>query len=487
MNTGDALLADIRANPDDVGLRRIYADWLEDHGDSARAEFIRVQLDLAALDEWDEARPALMQREQELLAAHRDLWLAGLPTTQGVFFEAGFPERWWLDGPRFIAYGPRIAAHTPIVCLSLTQLREDAVAQAVGQFSLLDTVRYLSLESSQLSEWNLIKWLQYRSFSELCGLSLSLLLLNGAALSALLRHPASLRLEHLDLSFSGLYGTDLENLAQAPTLGRLRSLKLDGNHLGNLEMDFLAAASHWSELEELRLRSGEMSVAGLRSLARAPFLSRLRRLDLSFNPLGGECEPFFRQAPLDCLTDLELSGLQLNWEGVQALVRSGCWGQLQVLDLSNNQLNRRDLQTLAEATHVPPLRQLRLNRIGLGREEARTLATWPGLRMLRVLHLEGNSLDAHALRALLFSPHWGPIRQLNLSRNPVGYLGAQVLARWPGLANLSSLWLDSCELDDAAALVLLEALPPGRELRLGDNPFSANIQEAFQARGHRLW
>jgi uncharacterized protein (TIGR02996 family) len=38
-----AFLADIQANPDDDRPRLVFADWLEDHGDPARAEFIRVQ------------------------------------------------------------------------------------------------------------------------------------------------------------------------------------------------------------------------------------------------------------------------------------------------------------------------------------------------------------------------------------------------------------------------------------------------------------
>jgi uncharacterized protein (TIGR02996 family) len=43
----DALLAAILAEPDDDGPRLVYADWLEEHGEPARAEFVRVQLALA--------------------------------------------------------------------------------------------------------------------------------------------------------------------------------------------------------------------------------------------------------------------------------------------------------------------------------------------------------------------------------------------------------------------------------------------------------
>lgn len=47
MTTGDALLQAILDEPDADDLRLIYADWLEDHGEEERAEFIRVQCELA--------------------------------------------------------------------------------------------------------------------------------------------------------------------------------------------------------------------------------------------------------------------------------------------------------------------------------------------------------------------------------------------------------------------------------------------------------
>src|SRR4051812_5383520 len=42
MSRADALLAAIAEAPDDDAPRLVYADWLEEHGDDARAEFIRV-------------------------------------------------------------------------------------------------------------------------------------------------------------------------------------------------------------------------------------------------------------------------------------------------------------------------------------------------------------------------------------------------------------------------------------------------------------
>src|SRR5262249_58171476 len=67
----DAFLRDIIADPDDDGLRLIYADWLDDHGDPERAEFIRVQCRLAQIEDLDAERLELEDRAEELLAKNQ--------------------------------------------------------------------------------------------------------------------------------------------------------------------------------------------------------------------------------------------------------------------------------------------------------------------------------------------------------------------------------------------------------------------------------
>lgn len=49
-----ALLRTILDSPDDDAPRRVYSDWLQEHGELDRAEFIRVQCELARIGpEWD--------------------------------------------------------------------------------------------------------------------------------------------------------------------------------------------------------------------------------------------------------------------------------------------------------------------------------------------------------------------------------------------------------------------------------------------------
>ena len=63
MDPSGGLLADIAENPDDDTPRLVFADWHEENGDPARAEFIRVQLALASADEWAEGREELLWRQ----------------------------------------------------------------------------------------------------------------------------------------------------------------------------------------------------------------------------------------------------------------------------------------------------------------------------------------------------------------------------------------------------------------------------------------
>jgi uncharacterized protein (TIGR02996 family) len=73
--TRDDLLQAIIDDPDDDALRLAFADWLEDHDELERAEFIRVQIELAKLPNVHSRRPELEQRETELLARNESEWV----------------------------------------------------------------------------------------------------------------------------------------------------------------------------------------------------------------------------------------------------------------------------------------------------------------------------------------------------------------------------------------------------------------------------
>src|SRR5262245_27737496 len=78
MSPEGGFLQAIVADPDDDTPRLVYADWLEDHGQPERAEFIRAQIELARLGEGDPRRDALEARAGELEKAHSARWLQPL-------------------------------------------------------------------------------------------------------------------------------------------------------------------------------------------------------------------------------------------------------------------------------------------------------------------------------------------------------------------------------------------------------------------------
>lgn len=109
----------ILENPDDEGPRLIYADWLDENGENGRAEFIRVQVELALMAKphsrgafWtldvmrealrdDEREIALRRRERELLEEHGFDWFGEFAGRAGLDKGRG-PDR---DGWRYRLLG----------------------------------------------------------------------------------------------------------------------------------------------------------------------------------------------------------------------------------------------------------------------------------------------------------------------------------------------------------------------------------------------
>jgi uncharacterized protein (TIGR02996 family) len=128
----DGFLAAILEHPDDDLARLVYADWLEERGASARAEFIRIQVELAAQTATGPRRRALKDREARLEDEHHRLWRAGLPRLPGMSWRAfhrGFPadvevRRWREFAPHF----EELFRAAPVQFLRIAGIEPDAFA-----------------------------------------------------------------------------------------------------------------------------------------------------------------------------------------------------------------------------------------------------------------------------------------------------------------------------------------------------------------------
>jgi uncharacterized protein (TIGR02996 family) len=75
MDDERAFFGAIRAAPADPVPRLVYADWLEEHGDADRAEYLRLRTESAGLPSGDPTAARLRRRERALVEGALGHWL----------------------------------------------------------------------------------------------------------------------------------------------------------------------------------------------------------------------------------------------------------------------------------------------------------------------------------------------------------------------------------------------------------------------------
>ena len=360
-----AFLAAIQAAPHDDAPRLVYADWLEEHGDSSRAEFIRLQCELAELHKtWklpaaqSRRRNALTKREQKLLAAHQSRWLEPLASIADRIDEAEF-ERGFLKKLRLTGIGVRddhLAALQSVPELEDLGLDESGVTDT-GMVHLKALLRlsHLTLSGTQVTVAGLkplrgLKHLvlvyhggwgnlpnadleRFKAARNRHFLSLPAAARRTEALRAVRILAATIDSDGPDvvrgISFSQSWTTDadLVYLQEFPEveylnfyedsavtsagLEYLKGLKnLKHLCLGRSGVTSAERLRHLTGLEDLDLSS--LPDLELDSLTHLGALKRLRKLNLSFGEFGDAVIPYLVQ-----LTSLE--ELELVWnDGTEA-------------------------------------------------------------------------------------------------------------------------------------------------------------------------
>ncbi|HEV3255639.1 MAG TPA: TIGR02996 domain-containing protein [Gemmataceae bacterium] len=293
-------LRDIIDHPDDDAPRLIYADWLDDHGRPERAEFIRVQCELARLPSGAPLRGALQAREAELLKAHERSWVpadrlalffewrrgfvtALKPCARGIF--AGE------DSLKVLAEFPFTEELEFSFCMGDEEFQYMPDLPILRAFGIGGNVRVTAASLARIGRWRTLRRLRLNgdevtdnalshlaALVELRDLDLSYSEVTDAGLPRLAPLTA---LESLDLSETGVTGSGLDALRALP---RLRRLNLSNTRVWDHGIDGLVGCR---SLEELRLESHYQD-RPLRDVDLAPLerLPALRILDL-----GWWCEP----------------------------------------------------------------------------------------------------------------------------------------------------------------------------------------------------
>jgi uncharacterized protein (TIGR02996 family) len=247
-----AFLEAILDDPDDEGLRLIFADWLEEQG-QPRGEFIRTQCTLAGLPADDRRRRSLEARERQLLARHRDEWLGPLRSLAYLWgFRRGFAEEVTLPAKVFLDHADTFFRSTPVLLARL--LNSASRLGELAESPYLARLTALHLTDNQIGNADLMT------------------LLDAADLG---------RLATLRLGNNGLGDAGIQALAECPRLTGLRTLNLQKNSIGNAGAYALAMSPHLAGLTALYLGDNQIGPAGAQALAESPYLRRLETLELA--------------------------------------------------------------------------------------------------------------------------------------------------------------------------------------------------------------
>jgi uncharacterized protein (TIGR02996 family) len=323
MNEREALLRAVCENPDDDTPRLVFADWLQENGDEERAEFIRVQLEIAGLPDGKKKQKRLA-REKELLDAHRDEWAEALKPyfayyyggiyahhyAPPVVFRRGFVETIAMDVATFGSRGEEVFALAPIRGLRI----QDAQAlDDLAKSKNLLRLHTLDLRGAVLSTDGSDSPVLFRS-KFLANLKTLIargyddnghLETNGLRALAGSKHLTALAC--LDIGNNWLFGGYNSKQQEAAcrkllwklgeNMPALRELKLHGMGLHDEDVAGLDAEKWVKRLRILDLSGNRLAKAGCRALCASKNLKQLERLDVSdteshdeelgtFEPLG---------------------------------------------------------------------------------------------------------------------------------------------------------------------------------------------------------
>lgn len=405
MTDREALYRAILDSPDDDTLRVIYADALEEEGDPRRAAFIRAQVELARVPEYDPAWVRTRYHDREKLGGRWALELPQLPDGLDWArepFRRGFPANVEArDAAAFAAHAGDLFAQFPVESVELAVARlaeagEFAAGEWASRLVRLSVAQGLSAQAAR-------RLLGSAHYERLRELHIGAQLTTAETARSIVRSRVFRQLTSLSCRDDRAGGrtlvSELTQLADPP---RLRVLDLSGNRLTAEQLGRLAGAPALSAVEELDLSDNNLRAAGVRAVA---------------------------GANLPHLRCLRLLRTQPETGGVEALASSALSGELRSLTLGGNNLPPVAAAILGSSSRASNLRVLDLRENRLGDAGAAALAASPHLANLVHLDLATNLVEDDGADALAGSPHLGGLIYLDLHGNVISPPAAARLNR----------------------------------------------------------
>lgn len=432
--SASALLAAVRANPDDDLPRLVFADWLDENGDTDRAEFIRLQVELPRLiDAGDPRWMVDRQRAEELRREHGGRWTGGLrplyPNSLPAFAR-GFVSKVYVRKSNDLPGWPEVIGRGltdhPIEEITLADtpteqrhrlldsLHDWPHATALRRLHFIGGPRVTADEMTRLGT--------IPHLPRLTELDFGTCTFPADSLAALARTPLASHLLTLEVRgfepSASVWCDALAGLITGSPVGRLAVY--GGNDDGWATR--LLGAVAGSRVNDLGIEYSAGGNADLEELIRSPHTGQLRRLDLDNHhatPAG--FVRFFGEADVRSLAgfaagpcwERDMQHAENAWAAVLASA-----APLAELDVGFWDLSRADFTPVA-AGRLGGARSLDLAYTGGGDATAAALREAGGGAELRSLSLYGAGVTDRGATALL-ACEFPRLEWLNLGENAIG-------------------------------------------------------------------
>jgi uncharacterized protein (TIGR02996 family) len=432
----DALLAAIRAQPEEDTPRLALADWLDEFGDTPAAEWaalIRLQIAVARSEVGSEEHAEAVWREAQHNSESLARWRAEREAR-------GIPIWDLHSGPRFSWVGP---LPPDIVVGTFERGMPTSVGRWYGNYTdwtlTPDHRKGIAAVAKLFPVTRLVTPLSGRTVQHPGGMFGG----QRRELELLAAWPTLEKFTALDIGHGGYYGEDqsagLHALAASPFAANLTELGLCGSTFDSYSFRAVVTSRLLWKLDTIAVRPSPAENPDVfRPLIGSPFAGRCRSLT-------AEGAGVWPDVVADVVARGRVERLSLNVDGFQP----GDFGTA---------LAGIDGRKLAK------LRSLRLAYDGPAQLEDRS----PSFDEVT---------SAAGLLAFLSSPHLTELSELALEGFELRELGLAELLRSPAARRVRSLELRRCALDDACVPRLRPLLAGGRlrKLSLADNELTFDV------------
>ncbi len=444
----------IRTNPDDDTPRLVYADWLQEHEQPDRAEFIRIQVQLAGLDQTDPRRASLEDRENELLRTHEAEWLGAMPSAiTGWKFERGFVAE--LAGPTSAFVGTDtggVFEQHPVSRLRLASpsTRTPSPVGKLLNARWLPGVRELLIDHPHISGNGLGRLLRAKRLAGLTRLELTGLHHNGqdSQLPAILAESVPFQtVKRFRLS---RWNNSGEALLKVFGNSAIEDLVLQSGSRDHLKQ--LLTSGFVGQLNRLELMGIDREGWPSLHLKRAkPAITHLGLTDM--NEADLDPRPIVSAPACANLISLDVNEARIRADAVEKLAQTDFWLRCTELKMIRGKCPPELMELLAKKPGPECLRVLKLGETGLRDAGVANLCSAPWAASLVELDLMRNFLTDDACRAIRDSGPFHNLRHLDLRTNgpklergttaQITNKGLAALAEAPCLRNLRHLNLHS--------------------------------------------